>query len=309
MNGNHSEWKVVEYGVPQGSILGPLLFIMYTNDLPNCIRNSQVLLYADDTVIYRSDIDPIRNHRNIQGDLNRLYKWCKNNGLTINSRKTKVVTFGSMKRAVKDLHINKVILLHEKQYKYLGVILDFRLNFEAQYKETVKTFSFKLYLYRRIRNCLNDLSAKLILKAMVLSYLDYGSMFLTVRTIEDISNIQILQNKALRACLLIKKYMETPVYELHLRLNVQPYDKRMQYFLMCAIYRNIKNEYLIPVVPKKMTRLHRAPVLPLATPNTDWYFKSAPYFGIQTWNVLPVHIRNSATLDIFKSNFKQYLFI
>ena len=120
--------------------------------------------------MYRSDIDAVRNHRNIQGDLNRLYKWCTNNGLTINSCKTKVINFGSTKRIVKDLHINKEILSHEKQYRYLGVILDFKLNFEAQYKEIVKTFSFKLYLYRRIRNCLNALSAKLILKAMVLAY-------------------------------------------------------------------------------------------------------------------------------------------
>ena len=114
--------------------------------------------------------------------------------------------------------------------------MDSKLNFESQYKELVKTFSFKLYLYRRIRNCLNDFVAKLILKTMVLSYLDYGSMFLTVRTIEDISIVQVLQNKALRACLCIRNCMGVPVHEIHLRLNVQPYDKRMQYFLLCLIY-------------------------------------------------------------------------
>ena len=144
---------------------------------------------------------------------------------------------------------------------------------------------------------------------MVLSYLVYGSMFLTVRTIDDISTVQVLQNKALRACLRIRNYMDVPVHEIHLRLNVQPYDKRMQYFLLCSIYRNIKNVFLIPMVPKKRTRLHRAPVLPLVTPNTDWFYRSSTYFGIQTWNILPVYIRNSNTLDLFKTNIKQYLFI
>ena len=148
---------------------------------------------------------------------------------------------------LKDLHINKEVLNVEKEYKYLGVILDSKLNFESQYKEMVKTFSFKLYLYRRIRNCLNDFAEKLILKTMVLSYLDYGSMFLTVRTIDDISTVQVLQNKALRACLRIRNYMDVPVHEIHLRLNVQPYDKRMQYFLLFSIYRNIKNVFLIPM--------------------------------------------------------------
>ena len=86
------------------------------------------------------------NYRNIQADLNRLYKWCFTNGLiyiTINSHKT------------------KVDLSHEKQYKYLRVILYSKLNFEAHYKEIVKTFSFKLFLYRRMRNCM---AAKLVLK-------------------------------------------------------------------------------------------------------------------------------------------------
>ena len=134
-------------------------------------------------------------------------------------------------------------------------------------------------------------------------------MFLTVRTKEDISPVQILQNKAIRACLRIRNYMDMPVYEIHLRLNVQPYDKRMQYFLLCSIYRNIKSGFLVPMVPIKRTRLHRAPLLPLATPNTDWFYKSATYVGLHTWNILPLCIRNSANLDLFKTNIKLYLFV
>ena len=134
-------------------------------------------------------------------------------------------------------------------------------------------------------------------------------MFLTVRTLDDISSVQILQNKALRACLRIRNYIDVPVHELHLDLNVQQFDKRMQYFLMCSIYRNIKNGFLVPIVSRIRTRMHRAPVLPLPIPNTDCLFKSATYFGIQTWNILPVLIRNSDTLDLFKTNVKGYLFI
>ena len=61
-------------------------------------------------------------------------------------------------------------------------------------------------------------------------------MFLTVSTLDDISSIQLLQNKALRACLRIRNYMDVPVHEMHLEMNVQPYDKRMQYFLLSSVY-------------------------------------------------------------------------
>ena len=69
--------------------------------------------------------------------------------------KTKIVNFGQSKkrRTVQPLHINKEVLIVEKQYKYLGILLDSSLKFEAHYKEIVKTFSVKLYLYRRIINC------------------------------------------------------------------------------------------------------------------------------------------------------------
>ena len=104
---------------------------MITNDVVDCIRNSSVLLYADDTVIYRNDFCFDKNYRNIQGDLNCLYKWCRTNGLTmiaVTQRLSILVTF--LKKSVKKyFHINRIDLSHDKQYKYLGVILDSKLNF------------------------------------------------------------------------------------------------------------------------------------------------------------------------------------
>ena len=83
----------------------------------------------------------------------------------------------------------------------------------------------------------------------------------------------------------------------------------MQYFLLCSICRNIENGFLVPKVPRIITCMHKAPVFLLPTSNTDCFFKSAIDFGIQTWNILPVLIRNSDTLALFKANIKAYLFI
>ena len=105
---------------------------------------------------------------------------------------------------------------------------------------------------------------------------------------------------ALRACLLVRNYIDVSVHELHLDLNVQLFGKRMQYFLLCSMYRNIENGFLVPIVPRIVTRMHKAPVLPLPSPNTDCFFKSA---------ILYVRIRNSDSLALFKTNINGYLFI
>ena len=87
------------------------------------------------------------------------------------------------------------------------------------------------------------------------------------------------------------------------------FDKSMQYFLLCPIHRNINSVFLVPMVLKIITRMHRKPVLSLPTPNTDCFYESAIYFGIQNLKILAVCIRNSVTLVIFKTNVKQYLFV
>ena len=119
-------------------------------------------------------------------------------------KKTKVPHFGKRKQNMTPFCMNGSILPVESKYEYLGIFVDNRLDFKDHFNEIQTTFSFNLYLYKRVKYFLNNFAAKQVLKSMVLSYLDYESMLLITRTIAAINDLQIMQNKALRTCLKVR---------------------------------------------------------------------------------------------------------
>ena len=131
-NGAISESKSISVGVPQGSILGPLLFIIYLNDLPAVIHNCKVSCYADDTAIYVSGPNCETVQSDLQEDLNRIAFWLKGNKLSLNVTKTKVLCFATQHYRNSTnlvLNIDGSVLEQVTSYKYLGMISDQKLSF------------------------------------------------------------------------------------------------------------------------------------------------------------------------------------
>ena len=131
INGTLSQPREINYGVPQGSVLGPIFFFLFINDMEKVIKHSQICLFADDTVLYNSNINKEIMELELQEDLTSLSRWL-NNELTINVKKSKVMTFSTHSRKIDgiNLGINGQILDTVDTYKYLGLIIDNKLSFQ-----------------------------------------------------------------------------------------------------------------------------------------------------------------------------------
>ncbi len=119
-----SDVDSIHVGVPQGSILGPLLFLLYMNDLPKMINQCSISLYADDTAIYvHGENNELLEHR-LQADLNQVSQWLLANKLSINTNKCKVLRISTRQHRTRlqplDIHINNCQLEQVTTYKYLG---------------------------------------------------------------------------------------------------------------------------------------------------------------------------------------------
>ena len=173
-----SKREKVTCGVPQGSILGPLFFLVYINDVHGVLSDFNYRLYADDTVIYCSGKNYILLQQKLQLILDKFSKWSKENALTINTAKTKLMIFGSRSNIKKindiSISIDGEKLKSVPSYKYLGVNLNQTLNFKYHLGLlNVSAISFKLYLFNKIRRFINEKSALIVHKSMILPYFDY----------------------------------------------------------------------------------------------------------------------------------------
>lgn len=203
------------YGVPQGSVLGPLLFVLYINDISKVLTNSFVSLFADDTLISVSGHDLKEIVQTLNVELDILYDWLCVNKLKLNSTKTKCMLIGSkhncQKYSENDINVciknNKIEVVSE--IKYLGVILDQQLTFSRNVDYLCKKIGEKIVFFYRISRNLSEWSKLLIYNTILSPHFNYCISLLISCSNEDISRLQILQNKIMRIILNCDKY--TPI--------------------------------------------------------------------------------------------------
>ena len=180
VNGTLSDYLPVSCRVPQGSVLGPLLFLIYINDLQECELSSSPLMYADDTAFTLSAYDPTTLAENLNKDLEEVQKWLKSNKLTLNVKKTKYVIIGShyrLRHLNGDLNVtvNGQRLTRATNYRYLGMEVDEALGWQPHVDTFCKKVSAGIGAIKRIRSLLPRQTLLKMYDALVAHYFDYCS--------------------------------------------------------------------------------------------------------------------------------------
>jgi len=313
-----SDWLDVICGIPQGSILGPILFSIYTRKIPSIFNYVQCFMFADDTQLLKSynveDSKTCIDEINV--DLNILSLWCEKNYLKLNPKKCIHLIIGSEKNLNKlnnnidDLKINNIVIPRCKEARNLGLIFDEHFTWNSHINYLTKNcFSILKPLYR-FKNQFNFNVKKLLINSLIISKFDYCDI-IYMHLSENLQNkLQKLQNICIKFIFNLKKYDH--INDYYNTLNWLKLNKRREYHLGCYIFKIINNKspnYLFTlfnetsIIHSHNTR-KRFFIPSIKTNNGKKSFK---YFGPYIWNNIPNEIKNETNLYSFKNKYLNYI--
>ncbi len=307
VNGSPSSWVEVISGVPQGSVLGPVLFVIFINDMPEQI-SSFLSLFADDAKLYAKSSTP-EQQSTIQEDLSKLQSWSDIWQLHFNKTKCKTLYLGK-NNVKKPYHMqnnqDRVILDETVAEKDLGVMIDQELKFECHIAEAIRKANTKLGMIKRTFVCLDEPMLSQLYIALVRPHLEYANVTWSPNQQQHIQAIEAVQHRATR---LIPGISNLPYEERLKRLKLPSLSYRRLRGDMIEAYKYCHGEYEVHEKPFKFLRDVNS-----ATRTRDNGFKiykdksksaaRANFFGnrvANVWNTLPPSVVQAPNINCFKN--------
>ena len=256
LNGQTSSWRPVIAGVPQGSILGPLLFLIYINDLPNRLKSS-AKLFADDTSLFTIVKDKNESTNVLNNDLSLISKWASDWKMLFNpdpKKPTQEVIFSRKKQSQSHptISLNNIHVERASYQRHLGIILDEKLNFKQHVDNVILKVDKGISVIKKLRRYLPRKSLITIYKAFLRPLIDYGDIIYDQPQNE--SFCEKLESIQYKAALAITCAIQGTSHEkIYKELGLESLKNRRWYKRLCCMFKIINEEapkYLTNILPK-----------------------------------------------------------
>ena len=307
-----SSVRRIKCGIPQGSILGPLLFLIYINDFPQCLNHATARLFADDTNLTVAGISIQEIESNMNRDLAYVNEWLLANKLSLNVVKTEFILIGSAQKLNSiviqpNIEINQVKINQVGNATVLGVEIDDRLSWDSHIDKVAKKVTSGIGAIRKIRDLVDRETLISVYNALINPHFDYCSEVWDTMGVGLSNRFQKLQNRAARVIMNFSNDIPGP--EALNALGWENLVTRRAKTKAKTMYKVLNK--LAPSPLEKLFEHKRnitqynlrgsSTSLQLPQPKTEKLKKSFSYDGAKVWNSLSADVRGSATFTIFKT--------
>ena len=316
-NGKKSSLKCVTHGVPQGSVLGPLLFLIYTNDIIKCITTDcKLRLFADDSNAFVSRNSAVELKSAIKVILRDLFAWFAANKLTVNPDKTCYTIFKTRNKVIpkilNNISIDATTIKKVNSKNYLGVTLDENLNWQKHIKDIEESLIKISNSFKIIKHKVPNENKLLLYYAYIYSKIQYGLEVYGSAPATELRKLQTKQNNSLK--ILFNKDFYTPTYKLHKELGVLLVKDVYKLYLAKFVYKHqvgilpdifdsyfVKNDYIHRYYTRQTSNLHK--------PQSKNIYggKTTKQRGVQIWNEFPAKLRQGVSVKSFARHAKKYI--
>ena len=316
VNGVNSNVLANNYGVAQGSTLGPLLFLLYINDLPSSV-NCVPRFFADDTCLVYSSSNPSTLNTAINQDLKNISQWFKANKLTVNPSKSNVLIIPpKLNKTVPNMNffLNNTLIQQSSSVKYLGVIIDFKLSFDIHIKSLEHKISRAVGIMSKLKYFMPKNALQTIYYSFIQSHLIYGLPVWGSTYHSYLKKLRILQNKAVK--FIGGDLFQDRITPLYAQSNILKLPNLYKLEVSKLVHAHIRNQLphklsnyftFTSNISSRNTRTTQKKNH-LYTPRykTSRMQKCIKYQGVKIWNDIPSEIQNSNSKN-FKKKMKKHL--
>ena len=315
INNSYSSWAELLQGVPQGSILGPLLFNIYVNDLFYIPFEANLCNFADDNTIYACDISLNNLVEKLESSAALVIDWFRNNYMKLNDSKSHLLVCGN-KIEVILAKVGNALVVESHEVKLLGVVIDRDLKFKSHIKFICKKAGKKLNALSRLCNLLSFDKRRNLVKAFVMSQFSFSPLVSMFQDRNLNSKIDALHYRALK---IVYRDNELSFKEMLKKDNSVTIHHKNIHFLAIEMYK--VKQGIAPPFMSDIFKLREIPINSVIGGlryQSEFYNYDNPrsiYNGIQTlrsfgpkiWNILPDNIKNSSNISSFKRQIKTWI--